>query len=302
MLYFFHFAITRAEKIQCMKLLLRNKYFNFTGSFLLVIFLFALHSSARSQNKTPLKKYKLKQEVFPYQLGDTTVKIVVNKTSPAVSKFVYFNMHDNENTAVEAAKEIIGKFGGTLIELQIDGERLINFSLKDNKFTFDPNRIFTRNGIKTTLKVNGAFSIEAENETNRFAEKLKGYLKNTKLIIAVHNNTDEKYSVKSYEKGGEFEKDAKLVNIDSETDIDDFFYVTESNFFKTFKEKNKNVALQDSVNVTDDGSLAVYCGNNKIPYINVESEHGHLREQTKMLEILQDLLKNLRKAKKKVRS
>lgn len=284
-----------------MKRLLRNKYFNFTGNFLLVICLFALNISAQNQNKTPPKKYKLKQEVFPYRLGDTTVKIVVNKTSPAVSKFVYFNLHDNENTAVEATREIIGKFGGTLIELQIDGKRLINFSLKNNRFTFDPNRIFTKKGIKATLKNNGEYSIEAEKETSKFAEKLKSYLKNTKLIIAVHNNTDENYSVESYEKGGEFETDAKLVNINSKTDVDDFFYVTENSFFKKLKGKNQNVALQDNVNVTDDGSLSVYCGNNKISYINVESEHGHLQEQTKMLELLQNLLKKFSRATKKSR-
>jgi hypothetical protein len=130
---------------------------------------------------------------------------------------------------------------------------------------------------------------------------LKGILKNFRLIIAVHNNTDEKYSIKSYEKGEDLGKDAKLVNTNLKTDVDDFFFVTDKNIFKFLKEKNLNVALQDNVNVTDDGSLSVYCGNYKIPYINVEGEHGHLPEQIKMLEILQEITKDFSRVKRKIR-
>lgn len=285
-----------------MKLLSRNKYFNFANGFLLVVCLFALSISARSQSKSPLKKYKIAENVFQYKLGDTTVKIVVGKTSKFPLKFVYFNMHDNENTAIEAAREVIEKYGGTFIELQIEGERLINFSLKDKSFTFDPNRIFTDVGIEKTLKLNGSYTTEARNETSKFAEKLKEYLKNARLIIAVHNNTDENYSIKSYETGGEYAREIKHFNINTEMDIDDFYYVTEDSHFKFLKEKNQNVVLQNNANVTDDGSLAVYCGKNKISYINVESEHGHLREQTDMLEILQESIKNFGQAKKKARS
>jgi hypothetical protein len=267
-----------------------------------VVCLFALSISARSQSKSPLKKYKIAENVFQYKLGDTTVKIVVGKTSKFPLKFVYFNMHDNENTAIEAAREVIEKYGGTFIELQIEGERLINFSLKDKSFTFDPNRIFTDVGIEKTLKLNGSYTTEARNETSKFAEKLKEYLKNARLIIAVHNNTDENYSIKSYETGGEYAREIKHFNINTEMDIDDFYYVTEDSHFKFLKEKNQNVVLQNNANVTDDGSLAVYCGKNKISYINVESEHGHLREQTDMLEILQESIKNFGQAKKKARS
>jgi hypothetical protein len=210
-------------------------------------------------------------------------------------------MHDNENTAVEAAKEIIGKYGGTLVELQIEGERLINFSLEDKSFTFDPNRIFTEVGIDKTLKFKGAYTAKAKAETTKFAEKLKEYLKNVRLVIAVHNNTNENYSIESYQTGGEFESEVKLFNINSEMDVDDFFYVTENSFFKFLKQKKQNVALQDNAKVTDDGSLAVYCAKNKISYINVESEHEHLSEQTKMLEVLQDLIKNFIQTERKVR-
>ena len=42
--------------------------------------------------------------------------------------------------------------------------------------------------------------------------------------------------------------------------------------------------------MTDDGSLSVYCGMKKIPYINVEAQRGHLQEQIAMLKELQNLL------------
>jgi hypothetical protein len=148
-------------------------------------------------------------------------------------------MHDNENTAVEATKEIIKKFGGTLIELQNDGKRLINFSLKDEQFTIDPNRIFTGEGIVKTLKNNGEYSIEAVKETNKFAAKLKNLLKDVRLVIAVHNNSNENYSVKSYQAGGEYDTDAKLVNLEPQMDIDDFFFVTDDSFFRKLKAKIK---------------------------------------------------------------
>lgn len=301
MLYFFQSVTVYCAEILYMKRLIRDKYTKFASIFFLMICLFALNYSARSQNKSRLEKYKIKEEVFQYKLGDKIIKIVVSKTSKRLSKFVYFNMHDDENTAVEAVKAIIKKFGGTIIELQNNGKRLINFSLKDERFTFDPNRIFTKVGIEKTLKRNGKYTTVAKTETNKFAVKLRGFLKNYRLIVAVHNNTDENYSIKSYEKDGEFGDEAKFVNINSDADIDDFFFVTENSFFKFLKEKKQNVALQDNPKASDDGSLSVYCGSRKIPYINVESENGHLWEQTKMLEILQGLTKNFNRAKRKKR-
>ena len=255
-------------------------------------------SKVQNPTVTPLaailsepKKFELKEEIIPVKVGDTVTKIVISRT--AVAYPLYFNMHDDENTSVEAAKEIIARFGGTLIELQTDGKREIRFSLNNIKYTFDPNRIFTAAGIKKTLENNGAFSTEAQTEIEKLVAKLeKDYLANAKLIITLHNNGNEGYSIKSYEKGGEFEGDAKSIFMNPSSDVDDFFFVTEEKYYKLLSEKNRNVALQDNEKVTDDGSLSVYCGYKKIPYINVESEHGHLREQIKMLDALRETLKS----------
>ena len=43
---------------------------------------------------------------------------------------------------------------------------------------------------------------------------------------------------------------------------------------------------------TDDGSLSVYAGQRGRPYVNVEAQHGHAREQRRMFEALMDLGKD----------
>lgn len=222
-------------------------------------------------------------EVVSVLLGESQIKIVtyVNGTS----KIVYFNMHDNENTAVEAAKTLVANFGGYLVELQAQGERLIAFTLDRRKYTFDPNRIFTQQGIKKTLERYSQYSLAADLEIQRFAKQLLKYVLTDSLVavVAVHNNTDGNYSIESYLSGGRFAKDAQAVFAKPNLDPDDFFIVTQNSFFESFRSEQQNVMLQDNQQATDDGSLSVYCGKKGIPYINVEAQYGHLDQQIEML-------------------
>ncbi|HQU86155.1 MAG TPA: hypothetical protein PKY59_23710 [Pyrinomonadaceae bacterium] len=243
--------------------------------------------SETTENAEPI--VNLTQEIVELKIGDLGLQAVVSKGKP--DKPLYFNMHDDENTSVQAAKSVADKQGGKVIELKHTGARLINFKLNNKPYTIDPNRIYTTLGINKTLLKNGKTSPEAEAEVDKFAKKLiADFLKQTDVVIALHNNSNNEYSAKSYEKGGEFEKDAAQVFINPQNDIDDFFFVTEEKYFNKLKEKGYNVILQDNNNVTDDGSLSVYCGKEKIKYINVEAEHGHLAQQIKMLETLREVL------------
>lgn len=231
----------------------------------------------------------LPKETIKLTVGETGIDAVVHKGK--TDKPLYFNMHDDESTSVEAAKKFVGKTDGKIVELKHDGSRLIKFNLKNKQFTIDPNRIFTTLGIKKTLDNYGDTSPEAEKAVDEFAKNLiTKLLANSKEIIALHNNTDNAYSVKSYEKGGEYEKDAAAVFVKEGNDIDDFFFVTEQKHFDALKAKGFNVVLQNNKTVTDDGSLSVYCGREKITYINVEAQHGHIAEQVKMLEALREVL------------
>lgn len=233
----------------------------------------------------------LSVETIELKIGDNDLQAVISKGKTV--KPLYFNIHDDENTSVEAAKAVADRQGGKVVELKHTGKRLISFKLQNKPYMIDPNRIYTKNGVNKTLLKNGKTSPEAESEVGRFSSKLiADFLTQSEVVIALHNNTNNEYSAKSYEKGGEFETDAAQVFVNPANDIDDFFFVTEQIHFTKIKEKGFNVILQDNDNVTDDGSLSVYCGKAKIKYINVEAEHGHLSEQIRMLEVLNEVLAN----------
>jgi hypothetical protein len=224
-------------------------------------------------------------EAVRLNVGDREVQALITKGKP--SNLVYFNMHDDEKTAANVARAFVKIEGGTFVELRHSGERLITFGLNGKSYKFDPNRIFTDAGIPKTLKLYGQTSPEAEKEVARFAKELiERFLDKAGVIVAMHNNTDGGFSAASYAKGGEYEKDTAEVFINPNNDLDDFFLVTENDFFGAIKTKDFNVVLQNNASVTDDGSLSVYCGRKGIKYVNVEAQHGHFDEQTRMLKEL----------------
>ncbi len=101
------------------------------------------------------------------------------------------------------------------------------------------------------------------------------------------------YSALSYTVGEKYANDAEDVFIRDGSDPDDFFFVTERVVFDAIKRRGHNVVLQDNRRVTDDGSLSVYCGKANVRYVNVEAEHGHLKEQTQMILDLTTILETL---------
>jgi len=227
---------------------------------------------------------------FEYDLGQTTVLIALYGSTK--SPLLFFNMHDDENTAVEAAMDILPESGGSLLSLEHSGERLIQFSLNGIVYRFDPNRIFTGTGARLTLERYGPFSIEAFEVVRAFAQHLVEHygLMERPVIVTVHNNTEGTYSAESYLPGAEYAGDAREVYLHPAADPDDFFFVTDSRLFELLKEKGFNVVLQDNQRVTDDGSLSVLAGKAGIPYVNVETQHEHLQEQKRMLRALYEVL------------
>jgi hypothetical protein len=235
---------------------------------------------------------QLAEEIRKAKLGDGEIGVVITRNEHIPSRAVYFNMHDNENTSVEAARRVIAQHGGTLVELRSNGERLISFRLSGEVYTADPNRIFTDAGIFQTLTQYGGYSPEAHAETARFANSLiNEYFRDAKLIVALHNTAEGEYSASSYLPGNERAVDASDVFVNPERDPDDFFFVTRREFFEEIRSAGFNAVLQDNANVTNDGSLSVYCGRHDIKYINIEAEHGHLLDQVKMIEFIQEVIK-----------
>lgn len=246
---------------------------NGLGSLLLCILCFGNGEVARAGSS-----------VRTVELGNTVVSIKVYDYGPGP---IYFAPHDNENTAVAAAKTVVAESGGKLIELSYGGTRNISFALKGKKYVFDPNRMFTSRGLKASLNdLGNTYSIEAEKEANKLGlavlilADVTGY--NAHQVVALHNNTNGgNYSIESYMRGGNEERSASEVYRSPNFDADDFFFVTSRQIFNALMAKGFNVALQGDAR--DDGSFSIFAARHGIPYVNVEAQPEHKNEQLLML-------------------
>lgn len=209
---------------------------------------------------------------------------------PYSSAVSFINLHDDENTSVEAATDFLSKYGGALLQLKHTGKRNFNFILNGQSFSFDPNRIFTDKGIKATLEKQSVYQHAAAIEVKKLADSLlKKYVDDKKLVIALHNNTERGLSILSYKTGGFEARNAARVYINPSMNPHDFMLTTERSFFHYLKQRKLNVVLQHH-KPADDGSLSVYAAKKKIRYINVEALRGHLDVQVKMLEAIKDII------------
>lgn len=227
------------------------------------------------------------EKTFHYKLGERKLPIKV-KQYGEVKDLVFINMHDDENSSVEATKLLLEKTGGILIEVDNFQKRNIKFRLGPSIFQFDPNRIFTREGIEQTLtfhhkKVNK----RAADEIEKFGQWLLRLIpENPKCVIALHNNSEGNFTIKNYLPEGDRKGDARNVHFAMEQDPDDFLITTDDEIFTGMKEAGYNIMLQDNVNAREDGSLSVYCGKRNMSYVNLETQHGKVMQYKIMMEKL----------------
>ena len=230
---------------------------------------------------------------IPFKIGNTVVVAEVFKRGKAVPTMI--NVHDDESTSVAAGKLVIEQTNGRLIELSHGGRRNVRFALHGQEYSFDPNRIFSDEGIRDTLERRSTWTEAAHRATKRFASQLVEHfdLDDEKAIIALHNNSEGDLSIQSYLPGGEHADTSTTVHVAPHRSPDDFFYVTDKRFFDYLKQHDFNVTLQDNANVPDDGSLSVYFGKKGIPYVNVEAESSHLNAQIEMVRVVHQMLDEL---------
>ena len=222
-------------------------------------------------------------------LGDTWVHLVDSVGSREGP--TYLSLHENEQTAVAAARQVAERHGGRLMELRAQRKRLVTFMLAGTHYAFDPNRIFTSGGIARTLRRYGPYSPNAHAAVGQLAAAIlaRAAGRADAPLVAVHNNTAGDLSIASYRPGGTLHSEAAQVATSPARDPDDFFLVTESHVFERLRALSFNVALQ-SPTATDDGSLSVYC-QGRLPYVNVEARFGHFAEQVRMLEAVHAALR-----------
>ncbi|MBA2709884.1 MAG: protein tyrosine phosphatase [Tatlockia sp.] len=201
--------------------------------------------------------------------------VQIIKTNGKGKTFVH--VHENETTALAAARLYILKKGGTLITLKHSGKRNIVFFLDGVRYEFDPNRIFTSQGIKKTLHKYGHYSQSAFFEVKKLAKEILCLIPPGK-IVAVHNNKN--YSLKEYFPTHHLAADSKALAYQPHTSLRNFYFVTKGQEFSRLKRLKYNVALQ-SHKAQNDGSLSYYYS--KKNYINIEAAYGALNAQLKML-------------------
>ena len=252
-----------------------------------------MHTNAQKSPDTLLTattKYIPVKSSMAIPLGSTKIIINVSQYGNDTS-IVLINLHSNESTSVKAAVELLSSKGGKLIKLENNDQRLVKFSLKNVEYEFDPNRIFTKVGMRHTLRQHKNISKPAIAEVEKFAATiLKMIPSTTNCVIALHNNTDGNFSIKSYMSGSSNQSDAKAVYQNKQVDIDDFILTTNKLLYEQMANQKFNSVLQNNKKAKDDGSLSVYMGWRDRKYINIETEHGKEKEYYEMLLSLFNIL------------
>lgn len=224
--------------------------------------------------RQPPQSNQLHDVSYPIKLGDETV--VINKRQLGQGR-AFVHLHQNERTALKAALAVMKSEGGSVLTLIHHGGRNITFHLNHRRYEFDPNRIFTDQGIKKTLKQYGAYSSQAHAKVRQLATKIKMLIPKGK-IIAVHNN--QSYSMRDYYPGCSLASDARALHVNKVHSYRNFYFVTLREDYLHLKKLKFNSILQ-AKSPKDDGSLSVYLSSQS--YVNVEAGYNQLAMQIKML-------------------
>jgi hypothetical protein len=262
---------------------------------LLTIYTLLLLGSLQAQ---PLSEVNLASNAFYipaektilYKLGDKTVPLSISRYGNSAA-IVCINLHDNEFTSVQAARSVLEQKGGLLIKIENNRQRVIRFRMRGKTYAFDPNRIFSRTGIEQTLRENSTVDIYAIEEIEKFAARLLSLIPDeTACVVALHNNSENAYSVKSYLPGNDREKDAREVYANDNQDMDDIVLTTDSVLYKKMADWGYNSIWQNNERAKKDGSLSVFYGENNKRYVNIETQHGRLSQYIEMFGKLLDIL------------
>lgn len=229
-------------------------------------------------------KFVASEKNFFYHLGNRRISLQLLKYGKS-NDIVMISLHDDELTSVRAAKNVLEKKGGVLIRIENDKKRYVTFSHKGQVFTFDPNRIFTKSGIRSNLEEqNISITNTAIKSVDGFAEFLLKKIPPARTLIALHNNADRGLSVHTYMKGGFHERNAVAVNKNDLHDPDNFFFTTDRRLSRSLGKVGYNVIYQNNKKAIDDGSLSIYYGRRSRSYINIEAQDGMLDAQERMIE------------------
>jgi hypothetical protein len=225
------------------------------------------------------------QKNIGLRLGSDSVYIQRDSAAPLHRGFYLVHLHEDETTSDSAGRQYLQTHGGRMISLQHNGNRLVEFILDGFLYKTDPNRIFSTEGIRRTLYLlNRQRPARAIAACRKLAGILLQQLHRAKLVVALHNNTPGHFSIDSYNQNN-----STHTYRNADMPADNFVLTTEPDIFRFLKRNGINAVLQRES--THDGSLSEYCYKRKIPYINIETEHGRLPEQLALLEKLEPVFR-----------
>ncbi|NOZ04490.1 MAG: hypothetical protein GXO92_07815 [FCB group bacterium] len=225
-----------------------------------------------------------------FYLGEEKVWVDIYERPGTNITFV--NLHDNENTSAEAGRRFVAKYGGRLIELRHGRGREVVVRLHGELHRFDPNRMFSDAGLRSSLKYfrNNSDKVFAIAAAFRDSVIKLVAVREGMVIVALHNNTPDKMTINDYRPGGWYGKDTKKVSINPQRDPDNFFVVAQADLFSALSSLDYNVALRAD-DPPDRGMFLDYCFRHGGVFVAVEAEHGKLTEQMEMLEALRKILR-----------
>lgn len=221
-------------------------------------------------------------------MGDARVRLLIDEVKAKRARYlVYYHPHENEHGSAVIARHQVRDFGGRLLEIRSQGERLITFRLKGLTYSFDPDRMFTDTGLRRSLIHSGAFVTDAALASAQALRNpvLSQLGKGRNPIVGVQNNAEDGVDVLSYQKGGPMEDHALKVALNPKEKPHNFFVVLDERLFLKLHHAGFNAVLQSPAS-PDDGSLAVYCRQRKWPYVNVVAADSDIAQQQRMLKAL----------------
>lgn len=227
------------------------------------------------------------QKTYP---ADTTVlafgfdTIRIERIRYSLAPWVWLNLHENEYISVLAAdSQLRQQPAGIRIRLLQCRERYLMFQEKGVVYQADPNRIFTDAGLEENLKLLNPQGVPPliRSRIRRLRTVLIQMIGRPRLLIALHNNTPDNYSVLGYVKNPHYR-----TRLAPGADPDDFVLTTSPQWYHRLIKVPLNLSLEKNT-APNDGSFSVYARLRKLPYLNIEAEETHLDAQLYLIKQVQ---------------
>lgn len=254
----------------------------------LTLLCFILIFGCKAQDSVSIQEYKV---------GETIILVQEQYFYPVDTGIVFIHLHDNEFTSYQVAQTFLQANGGKFLHVINGCERIVESVWGNNSYCFDPNRIYSKPGIEATvLNWTGFSNPKITHDLSCFSNHfLNKYIDAKNLIVSLHNNTDTNYSIVQIQEAIKKKKYFGKVYINPLMDVDDFVLTTDEEVYNKVANLDINVIWENADSLEDDGSLSVYAGRRNIPYINIEAQHDHAKEQSEILQALQPIIKEFAK-------